>query len=97
MLARKLFHGQPGELPQHYREGQEDQPEALGPILNAVVLWNTGKQMAPGSSSDSRGSPCSTTMSLGSRQWRSARRTSPAGTPSSFVNVRPLCARAAGR
>ncbi|MFF1418802.1 hypothetical protein [Streptomyces sp. NPDC058280] len=23
------------------REGQEDQLAALGPVLNAVVLWNT--------------------------------------------------------
>lgn len=40
-LARKLFHGQRGELRQSYREGQEDQLGALGLVLNAVVLWNT--------------------------------------------------------
>jgi TnpA family transposase len=40
-LARKIFHGQRGELRQAYREGQEDQLGALGLILNAVVLWNT--------------------------------------------------------
>ena len=40
-LARKLFHGQRGELRQRYREGQEDQLGALGLVLNAVVLWNT--------------------------------------------------------
>ena len=40
-LARKIFHGQRGELRQRYREGQEDQLGALGLILNAVVLWNT--------------------------------------------------------
>lgn len=39
-LARKLFHGQRGELRQPYREGQEDQLGALGLVLNAVVLWN---------------------------------------------------------
>ncbi len=40
-LARKLFHGQRGELRQRYREGQEDSLGALGLVLNAVVLWNT--------------------------------------------------------
>ena len=29
-----MFHGRGGELRQAYREGQEDQ-------LNAIVLWNT--------------------------------------------------------
>jgi TnpA family transposase len=40
-LARKLFHGQRGELRRAYRQGQEDQLVALGLVLNAVVLWNT--------------------------------------------------------
>ncbi len=40
-LARKIFHGQRGELRQRYREGQEDQLGALGLVLNAVTLWNT--------------------------------------------------------
>ncbi|MBB5781869.1 TnpA family transposase [Nonomuraea jabiensis] len=40
-LARKLFHGQRGELRQPYREGQEDQLGTLGLVVNAVVLWNT--------------------------------------------------------
>jgi TnpA family transposase len=40
-LARKIFHGQRGELRQRYREGQEDQLGALGLVLNAIVLWNT--------------------------------------------------------
>lgn len=40
-LARKIFHGQRGELRQAYREGQEDQLGAIGLVLNAVVLWNT--------------------------------------------------------
>ena len=40
-LARKIFHGQRGELRQAYREGQEDQLGALALVLNAVVLWNT--------------------------------------------------------
>jgi TnpA family transposase len=40
-LARKIFHGQRGELRQADREGQEDQLGALGLVLNAVVLWNT--------------------------------------------------------
>ena len=40
-LARKIFHGQRGEVRQSYREDQEDQLGALGLVLNAVVLWNT--------------------------------------------------------
>jgi TnpA family transposase len=40
-VARAIFHGQRGELRQRYREGQEDQLEALGLVVNAVVLWNT--------------------------------------------------------
>ncbi len=41
MLARIIFHGKRGELRQRYRQGQEDQLDALGLIVNAVVLWNT--------------------------------------------------------
>jgi Tn3 transposase DDE domain len=41
-LARKVFHGQRGELRQRYREGQEDQLGVLGLVVNAIVLWNTG-------------------------------------------------------
>lgn len=40
-LARKVFHGERGELRQKYREGQEDQLETLGLVLNIIVLWNT--------------------------------------------------------
>ncbi len=40
-LARRIFHGQQGELHQAYREGQEEQLGALGLVLNAIVLWNT--------------------------------------------------------
>jgi hypothetical protein len=40
-LARAVFHGQRGELRQHYREGQEEQLGALGLVVNAIVLWNT--------------------------------------------------------
>jgi TnpA family transposase len=40
-LARRVFHGQQGQLRQPYREGQEDQLGALGLVLNAIVLWNT--------------------------------------------------------
>ena len=40
-LARKIFHGQRGELRQAYPESQQDQLGALGLVLNAVVLWNT--------------------------------------------------------
>lgn len=40
-LARRVFHGQRGQLRQRYREGQEDQLGALGLVVNAVVLWTT--------------------------------------------------------
>ncbi|MDQ2727291.1 MAG: transposase [Actinomycetota bacterium] len=40
-LARQVFHGQRGQLRQRYREGQEDQLDSLGLVLNAIVLWNT--------------------------------------------------------
>jgi TnpA family transposase len=40
-VARAVFHGQRGELRQHYREGQEDQLGALGLVLNMIALWNT--------------------------------------------------------
>ncbi len=40
-LARKICHGNRGQIRQAYREGQEDQLVALGLVLNAVVLWNT--------------------------------------------------------
>jgi TnpA family transposase len=41
MLARVIFHDKRGELRQRYRQGQEDQLDALGLIVNTVVLWNT--------------------------------------------------------
>ena len=40
-LARKVFHGQRGELRQRYWQGQEDQLGILGLVVNAIVLWNT--------------------------------------------------------
>lgn len=40
-LARKIFHGQKGELRQRYSEGMEDQLGALGFMVNVVILWNT--------------------------------------------------------
>jgi TnpA family transposase len=40
-LARAVFHGRRGELRQRYREGQEDQLDALGLVVNIIVLWNT--------------------------------------------------------
>jgi TnpA family transposase len=40
-LARHVFHGRRGELHQAYREGMEDQLEALGLVLNCITLWNT--------------------------------------------------------
>ena len=40
-LARRVFHGQNGELRQRYREGKEDQLGALGLVVNALILWTT--------------------------------------------------------
>jgi TnpA family transposase len=40
-LARTVFQGRRGQLRQAYREGQEDQLDALGLVLNAIVVWNT--------------------------------------------------------
>jgi TnpA family transposase len=39
--ARRVCHGNKGELPQLYREGQEQQLGALGLVLNCIVLYNT--------------------------------------------------------
>jgi len=40
-VARAIFHGRRGEIRQRYREGQEDQLDVLGLVVNVVVLWNT--------------------------------------------------------
>jgi TnpA family transposase len=40
-LARTVYHGRRGEMYEKYREGQEDQLNALGLATNAIVLWNT--------------------------------------------------------
>ena len=40
-LCRCVFHGNKGELRQPYREGQEEQPGALGLVVNCIVLYNT--------------------------------------------------------
>jgi TnpA family transposase len=40
-LARKIFHGQRGEVRKRYREGQEDQLGALGLVVNTVCLFNS--------------------------------------------------------
>ena len=36
-----MCHGRRGELRQPYREGQEEQLNALGLIVNTIVLYNT--------------------------------------------------------
>ena len=56
-LARKIFHGRRGRASQAYREGQEDQLGALGLVLNAVVLWNTGYPDAAVTSLRGQGHP----------------------------------------
>ena len=40
-LARRIRHGQHGQLREHYRQGMENQLGALGLALNATALWNT--------------------------------------------------------
>ena len=40
-LARKVFDGNKGEVRQRYHEGQEEQLNALGLVVNAFILWNT--------------------------------------------------------
>lgn len=40
-VARTICHGRRGEIRKAYREGQEDQLNALGLVTNAVILWNT--------------------------------------------------------
>jgi len=40
-VARKVLHGQRGEIRKKYREGQEDQLSALGLVVNAIALWNS--------------------------------------------------------
>jgi TnpA family transposase len=40
-LARAICYGRKGEIRQRYREGQEDQLNALGLVTNAIILWNT--------------------------------------------------------
>ncbi len=46
-LARRIFHGQRGELRQRYYEGMEDQLGALGLILNAIVLFTPATSTPP--------------------------------------------------
>jgi TnpA family transposase len=40
-LARRVCHGNKGELPQPYQRGQEEQIGALGLVVNCIVLYNT--------------------------------------------------------
>jgi TnpA family transposase len=40
-VARTICYGRRGEIRKAYREGQEDQLNALGLVTNAVILWNT--------------------------------------------------------
>lgn len=39
-LARKIYHGDRGEVRNALRQGQEEQLGALGLVLNAVIHWN---------------------------------------------------------
>ena len=40
-MIRAICYGRRGEIRKPYRQGQEDQLNALGLVTNAVVLWNT--------------------------------------------------------
>lgn len=40
-LARAIFHGQKGQIRKRYTQGQENQLEALGLVMNMAILWNT--------------------------------------------------------
>ncbi len=40
-LGRAIFHGRKGEITRGYLDGMENQLDALGLILNIVVLWNS--------------------------------------------------------
>lgn len=40
-LARKIYHGQKGELRRKYRDGMEDQLNTLGFMTNIAILWTT--------------------------------------------------------
>ena len=40
-LIRTVCHGNKGEIRKRFREGQEDQLNALGLVTNALILWNT--------------------------------------------------------
>jgi TnpA family transposase len=40
-LARATYHGNQGEVRQHYQVGMESQLGALGFVVNVIVLWNT--------------------------------------------------------
>ena len=41
-LARVVHYGQRGELRARYHEGMEDHLGALGLVVNAITVWNTG-------------------------------------------------------
>ncbi len=40
-LARRVCHGNKGEIAQPYQRGQEEQIGALGLVVNCIVLYNT--------------------------------------------------------
>ena len=40
-LARRVCHGDRGEIRKAYRQEQEEQLGALGLTLNAIALWNS--------------------------------------------------------
>jgi len=51
-LARKVFHGQRGELRQRYREGQEDQLGVLGLVTERAVLVQRPRPVLPDADAD---------------------------------------------
>jgi len=91
-LARKVFHGQRGELRQRYREGQEDQLGVLGLVVNAIVLCYLGRRW-PGCAPPASRSQTPT--------WRGCHRSAtPTSTCSAATTSRPahrlaVCGRSA--
>lgn len=96
-LTRKIFHGRAGRLYQCYRDGMEDQIGALGLVLNALVLFNTGTWTPSLLSSVPTAMRSRTRMSLASPRSCGTMSTCWAGTPSSSSTCPTACGPCATR
>ena len=81
-LARRVCHGDRGEIRKAYRQEQEEQLGALGLTLNAIALWNSTYIQAASTSSPARVGTSAKPTSPGSRRSPSSTSTSSADTPS---------------